>query len=175
MNIPDNLKKAIGSFKWADVQTHFEGFPPDKLHAEIELVLDVILRDGYLILRRPDPARATRRTSFMADFRHFAAVHGADGLFGAELLSTLIPTITDAQPDAWQVHPTASRPQPSLEVVENVSTLDNPRSDDQEKQPECVTSKRLDKVVLSFRMIYGLVLYSDASSTATNVPIPPTR
>lgn len=91
------------------------------------------------------------------------AVTMKDEKAGAKLLSTLIPTITDAQPDAWQVHTTVSRPQPSLEVAENASILDNPRSGDQEKQPESMTSKRLDTVLLSFGMIHGLVLYSDAS------------
>jgi hypothetical protein len=59
---------------------------------------------------------------------------------GAELLSTLIPTIMDARPDAWQFNSTASRGQRSLDAVDNAPTLDDPRSGDQDDQPESMIS-----------------------------------
>ena len=57
MNILPKLQKAIGAFNWTDLRAHFLASPPDKRCDEIELVLDVILRDGYLILRVPNPKR----------------------------------------------------------------------------------------------------------------------
>ncbi|MBY0589152.1 hypothetical protein K2X85_18410 [bacterium] len=83
MNVSPNLQKAIGAFKWHDVQRYLENCPPEMLLHEIELVLDVMLRDGYLILRRFDRAKSAQRETFMKEFREFAAKHGVDGIFTA--------------------------------------------------------------------------------------------
>ncbi len=83
MNLSAKLQKSVGAFRWADVQDHLAGVPQAKLHQEIETILNVILRDGYLILRRPEPEKAARRDSFLAAFRKCAADHGAEALFAA--------------------------------------------------------------------------------------------
>lgn len=71
MHIEEQLQKAVGQFDWPTVKGHLEAVDPLTLRSWAANFLDVILRDGYLILRRPDEKAMKKRDSFLAELRRF--------------------------------------------------------------------------------------------------------
>lgn len=79
-NVSKDLKKAVASFDWPKVSSYLQELPPEVRNNEIQLLLDIVFRDGYLILRRPDETKEVLRDRFITDFICFAASHLPDSL-----------------------------------------------------------------------------------------------
>ena len=75
MNISQHLQKATERFDWNSVEKELDAQDASKLQNSIETYLDVILRDGYLIVRQLNSSKLEKRDSFVADLMAFLKRH----------------------------------------------------------------------------------------------------
>ena len=80
MNIEEPMQKAVGRFDWPAVEARLKGIEPVEVRDWTENFLDVILRDGYLILRHPDAGQKEERDIFLEELRSFFDGHGLNDL-----------------------------------------------------------------------------------------------
>jgi len=80
MHIEVKLQKALGRFDWPAVEACLTAIPADELEEWAENLLDVILRDGYMIVRRPDADVKAERDAFLERLRSFLTARGLAGL-----------------------------------------------------------------------------------------------
>ena len=71
MHIEEQMQKAVGRFDWPTVEARLKAVEPAELRGWAENLLDVILRDGYLIVRRPDTGQKAQRDAFLERLRSF--------------------------------------------------------------------------------------------------------
>ena len=76
MHIEEAMQKAVNRLDWAAVNKRLITVAPEDLEDWVANFLNVILRDGYLILRRPDVKKRARRDSFVNELRSFLTAHG---------------------------------------------------------------------------------------------------
>ena len=96
MHIEEPMQKAVSRFDWPAVEKKLLEIDPAELRDRAENFIDVILRDGYLILQRPDAKKQKRRDAFVASLRSFLDGRGlrdllddrADQIAGQALTET---------------------------------------------------------------------------------------
>ena len=82
MHIEERMQKAVGRFDWPAVEARLTEVQSDELQEWADNFLNVILRDGYLIVRRPETATKAQRDTFLEQLRSFLTDRGL-----AELLN----------------------------------------------------------------------------------------
>lgn len=94
MHIDEQMQKAAGRFDWPTVEARLRAVAAGQLRDWAENFLDVILRDGYLIVRRPDAGSKAQRDAFLERLRSFFRDRGMEDLFDerAEAFSSLAHT-----------------------------------------------------------------------------------
>jgi hypothetical protein len=99
MNIEKQMQKAVGRFDWPAVEARLKAIEPIELRDWAENFLNVILRDGYLILRRPNAGHKEHRDTFIARLRSFLQDGGMQDLINdrADAFSSLTHTETAYQ------------------------------------------------------------------------------
>lgn len=80
MHIEEPLQKAIGRFDWAAVEKRMKAVATEDLREWAENLIDVILRDGYLILRRPNDQKKSSRDQFLNELKAAFREQGFQGL-----------------------------------------------------------------------------------------------
>ncbi|QDU86789.1 hypothetical protein Pla175_01410 [Pirellulimonas nuda] len=65
MHLETKIQKAVARFDWPTVEAHLKAGAPSLMRARAEKFLDVILRDGYLIIRRPNDGQKAARDHFL--------------------------------------------------------------------------------------------------------------
>lgn len=76
MHIEEPMQKAVSRFDWPAVETRLTAVQTDDLKEWAKNLLDVILRDGYLIVRRPDAGQKAIRDTFLEQLRSFLTAQG---------------------------------------------------------------------------------------------------
>src|SRR5947209_8566726 len=76
MHIEAQLQRAVGRFDWPTVEARLKSVEPGELRGWAENFLDVTLRDGYLIVRRPDDGHKAKRDGFLERLRSFLGDRG---------------------------------------------------------------------------------------------------
>ena len=76
MHIEELMQKAVSRFDWPAVETRLTAVQTDDLKEWAKNLLDVILRDGYLIVRRPDAGQKAIRDTFLEQLRSFLTAQG---------------------------------------------------------------------------------------------------
>ena len=80
MHIEPELQKAVGRFDWQTVETWLLAVEPAEVPNTAKNLVDVVLRDGYLILRRKDTGLAERRDNFLQQLTAFLRDCGLEEL-----------------------------------------------------------------------------------------------
>jgi hypothetical protein len=80
MHIEEPMQRALGKFDWKTVELRLNEIDETELRDWVKNLIDVILRDGYLILRRPDTKKQAQRDAFLERLRTFLQNHGMQDL-----------------------------------------------------------------------------------------------
>lgn len=80
MHIEPVMQQAVGRFDWPAVKAHLTAIDLSDLRRASEILVDVVLRDGYLILRRQDAAREQQRDQFVQQLTAFLADSGMNDI-----------------------------------------------------------------------------------------------
>lgn len=112
MHIEPVMQQAVGRFDWPAVEAHLAAIDSSDLRRASENLVDVALRDGYLILRRQDAAREQQRDQFVQQLTAFLANSGmndiieqrADKLASVSHTETAYQTVLESLRTDLMVH-----------------------------------------------------------------------